>query len=174
MKNRIPAIAVACVVAAFLAGCAARGTIGVVSEPEGAEKSVLIASQGSRFKGLVVDRVSSELLDRGIAVRAIPLVRLRDVDATRYDAVLLVNTVTRWSLNHRVTRFLDEYPDRNRVVILSTAGDPEWRAGIPDAITSASGPENAGAVANDLVARIDRILETRIRDEKVENPSRTP
>ncbi|NOY59897.1 MAG: hypothetical protein GXO75_13355, partial [Calditrichaeota bacterium] len=87
--------------------------------------------------------------------------RLKQVQCGDYDVILVMDSVHAWSLfNFSLKSFLKKAQNCNNVVLLFTAGDPEWkyRYNDLDAITSASIIGDEDRVFNELTAKIDGLI----------------
>jgi hypothetical protein len=150
-------------VAAALAfcGCAVRAVKTTEAGDPGAGKRVLIATEQSEFKEAVVARIVEELRKDLCYVKVIDLKRLKHEPATDYGAVVVVNTCKAWTLSRRASRFVKEFPDKDRVVLLTTAAGEGWKHGAVgvDAITSASKVQKADPVAEEISRKVRKILE---------------
>jgi hypothetical protein len=130
---------------------------------ENARYDLLIASDASEFK----DGVRRKLIDRYQAQGNITVVNIGDlpqVNADAYDIIVIMDTCMAWTgFNPSFKAFLDKMDDPSKVVLLITAGDPDWTYsyGDIDAITSASRIENADDIVARLAGEIDRALESR-------------
>jgi hypothetical protein len=146
--------------------CAVRAVKSTETGDPKAEKRVLIATQRSEFKEAVVSRVVQELERDMCYVKVIDLKRLEEEPAGSYDAVVVVNTCKAWSLSGRASRFVKQFPDKKRVVLLTTAGGEGWKPGAlgVDAITSASKAYKVDPVADEIFGKVRKIL----------NPDRAP
>ena len=147
---------------AFLAWYKATNSMDVVSErssgPEEAAQRVLVATQGSTYKDLVTDHVIGHLTDQSIAVQVVDVTMLGSVDASPFDAVVILHTWENWEPQPDAQAFLNAHPDRTRFVVLATSGGGDEMIEGVDGISSASVMDEAQADADNLIARLDRVL----------------
>ena len=150
---------------AIVYGCTARYVPSSEFGDKNAAGRVLIATVGTDFKDAVVEKVTQELADEDVYVMVIDLKAIENTDTQQFDAIVLVNTCTAWMVDYHVTDFLraTDDGDKERIVVLTTAGDPDWEAEKldVDAISSASVPEKISPVANEILVRIRRLLAAR-------------
>jgi hypothetical protein len=136
--------------------------LGSEINPRSSEKSVLIASRASEFKGQVVERLRLGLETKPVYVKIIGLDGLEGEDAARYDAVVLINTCMAWGLDPKVDGFLKRQKQQSHVVVLTTSGNGTWMPGAEgrtyDAIASASKRADADKIADAILERVDRLL----------------
>ena len=160
MKGRAFFCLVLVAAALALCGCAVRAVKTMEAGDPGARQRVLIATEQSEFKEAVVARIVEDLQMDLCYVKVIDLKRLKHEPATDYGAVVVVNTCKAWSLSRSASRFVKQFPDKERVVLLTTAGGEDWKAGQlgVDAITSASKAQKADPVAEEISRRVRRIL----------------
>jgi hypothetical protein len=141
-------------------GCAARAVKTTEWGDVRADQRVLIATQRSEFKEAVVSRILEDLRKDLCYVKVIDLRGLKDEPTAEYDAVIVVNTCKAWSLSRGASRFVKDFEDKEKVVLLTTAGGGDWMpksAGV-DAITSASKSQKVDPLAHEIVGRVRKIL----------------
>ena len=158
-KVAFKSIAFAIVGLAF-SGCAAKAVNTTEWGDLKADQRVLIATQRSEFKEAVVSRVVEGLEKDLCYVKVIDLKRLEDEPATDYDAVVVVNTCKAWRLTGGALKFVKEFPDKDKVVLLTTTGGEDWKPKSVevDAITSASTEQKADPVADEIARKVRKIL----------------
>ena len=130
-----------------------------------AEKRVLISSRSSEFKNEVVERIEEQLRGKkDVYVKVIGVEALEQEDAAPYRAVVLVNTCVAWKMDPEIESFLEKHPESDRIIVLTTSGDGEWKPKKDeqafDTVTSASKDYDPDAVADQIVERVGRLLET--------------
>ena len=124
------------------------------------EKRLLIAAQQSEFKETVVSKVVEGLEQDACYVKVIDVKNLRKESTADYEAIVVVNTRKMWRLNRHAKKFLKKVQESKKVVLLTTAGDPQWKAkGVQvDAITSASRMDEVGAIAETVLEKVRALL----------------
>ena len=163
-NRRVIYVRAASLLAALLVinACALRPPVETHSlgAPDGAQR-VLIATEQTPFKQAVVDQVLMQLQAPSRFFRVIDVADLHDEDAGRYAAVAILNSCFAWHLRPSVTRFLEQTPGRERIVLLTTAANPTWQSGVDgvDAMTGASQLITADNAARWLAAAIEARLE---------------
>ncbi|MEW5735398.1 MAG: hypothetical protein AB1921_11115 [Thermodesulfobacteriota bacterium] len=142
------------------AGCSLKPVRPAVFGNEQSAAKVLIAADASDFKGAVVKQLVEKLVADGAFVRLAPLSDLSKLNAADYKAVVLVNTVIAWQAKPDVQAFIKRTQDRDRLILVSTAGDPEIRTDFDgvDAVTAASEMENAGGLADEIAQKVEKLL----------------
>lgn len=160
VKDRPFSSLVLIIVALVFCGCAVRAVKTTEAGDPRAGKRVLIATQRSEFKEAVVSRIVEDLEKDLCYVKVIDLKRLADERAADFGAVVVVNTCKAWSLSRAASKFVKKFPDKGRVVLLTTAGGEEWKPKSVevDAITSASKEHKADPVAEEIVGKVRKIL----------------
>jgi hypothetical protein len=130
---------------------------------DGTSGSVLIAAARSDYKERVVSEVVALLEAEAAEVQVVGLRELSDeeLQAERYDAILIVNTCMAWMVDPKVARFLDANPGlQERTVLLTTSGDGEW---LPDPeerdwqVDAVSSPSKEG-VAPEKATELNALL----------------
>ena len=161
MKDRAFSALVLVMASLAVCGCAAKALNTTEWGDLKADQRVLIATQRSEFKEAVVSRIVEDLEKDLCYVKVIDLKRLEHEPATDYDAIVVVNTCKAWRLTGDASKFVKAFPNKDRVVLLTTAGGEDWkpRSVEVDAITSASKEQKTDPVAEDIVARVRKILD---------------
>ena len=165
LTKHLTAVASIATVISIFYGCTARYVPSSEFGNMNAADRVLIATVGTDFKDAVVEKVTQELAEEDVYVRIIDLKAIENTDTQQFDAIVLFNTCTAWMVDYHVTDFLraaDE-SEKEWIVVLTTAADPDWEAGNldVDAISSASVPEQISPMANKILVRIRRLLAAR-------------
>lgn len=126
------------------------------------QHNILIAYTRSAFKEAVIEDLTLQLQQLKATVHVIKTSELKEVAASDYDAVVIMNRIWAWRLESRVNKFLDNLSEEetSRLILLSTAADPDWRCDREniDEITSASRREDAENISAKILARIKIIL----------------
>jgi hypothetical protein len=127
------------------------------------DKRILIASRDSDFKVEVARRLGEALIDRPVYVKFIGIDALGGVDASSYDAVIVMTTCLAWGLDSATESFLKKNRDHGHIVVLITSGAGDWKPDMDewdfDAVTSASVMEDAESVAKTLLEKIGAVLD---------------
>jgi hypothetical protein len=122
--------------------------------------SMIIASDSSEFKDNIRNRVIQQYQNEG-NIELVNIKRLKDIDPTDYDVVLILDTCLAWSgFNPSVNTFLENNKSKDNVVLFMTAGDPDWTYSYQgvDAITSASVVENEDVKFEEITQQINQLL----------------
>jgi len=130
-----------------------------VNSPELGQK-VLIASQGSAFKKAVVESLTQYLREKPVYVNVIDVTALAEVIEDDWDAVVLIHTTERWTLQPDVKAYLDRPEDLSKVILLTTSGSGKWKTKDfnVDVITSASKMSEMNSVLRKIISRLNVIL----------------
>ena len=126
------------------------------------DKRVLIASRDSEFKRAIINRITNEFQDQPVYLKIIGITDLPKEDATRYSAVVLLNTCMAWTIDRTVTQFLDRYGDLPSIIVLTTSDSgnvlPDLEDRRIDAMSSASVLADADPLADEIIQRIKNRL----------------
>lgn len=160
MKDRAFFPLLPVVAALALWGCAAKAVNTTEWGDLKARQRVLIATQRSEFKEAVVSRIVEDLEKDLCYVKVIDLKQLKMDSATDYDAIVVVNTCKAWRLTGGASKFVKEFSDKDKIVLLTTAGGEDWKPKSVevDAITSASKEQKADPVAEEIARKVRKIL----------------
>ena len=121
---------------------------------------LLITGVTSEFKADIILRIIDRYKDQG-NVDLVNIDKLDRLQCHDYDAILVMDSVRAWSLfNFSLKSFLEKTEECNNVVLLYTAGDPDWKYQYHelDAVTSASQMEDQDRVFNELTYAIDLLV----------------
>lgn len=122
--------------------------------------SMIIASDSSEFKDSIRNRVIQQYQNEG-NIEVVNIKRLKDIDPTDYDVVLIMDTCLAWSgFNPALNAFLEDNQSKENVVLFMTAGDPDWAYSYQgvDAITSASVVEKEDVKFQEITKQIGQII----------------
>ncbi len=121
---------------------------------------LLITGVTSEFKADIILRIIDRYKEQG-NVDLVNIDKLDRLQCDDYDAILVMDSVRAWSLfNFSLESFLEKTEDCDNVVLLYTAGDPDWKYQYHeiDAITSASQMDDQDRVFNELTYAIDLLV----------------
>lgn len=107
-----------------------------VSNPK---EKVLIATQSTEFKNLLVKNLCDSLKSKSVYVKVIDVDNLSKEDHDNWDRILIINSFI-IRLNKKINNFLKK-DSTNKILLVVTAGGGDWRPKQEikvDAITSAS------------------------------------
>lgn len=124
----------------------------------GTGPAVLVAAQGSPYKDAVADTVTRHLREKPAYVRVEDVSQLPQADERDWDAIVLLHSWERWQPPPVVQEFVERLKDRRKLVVLTTSGSGESRMACVDAVTSASEVRRAPADAEELLQRVDQVL----------------
>lgn len=103
-------------------------------------RSILIATQGSGFKDILVKTLCDSIGAPSLYIRGIDVRDLAEVNEIEFDKVIILNSFV-IRLNKDVERFIEQSSAPEKVLMLVTSGGADWQP-CPqqkvDAITSAS------------------------------------
>lgn len=124
----------------------------------GGGPAVLVAAQGSPYKDTVAGTVIRHLREKQAYVRVEDVSQLPQADERDWDAIVLLHSWERWQPPPVVQQFVERLKDRRKLVVLTTSGSGESRMACVDAVTSASEVSRAPRDAEELLQRLDQVL----------------
>ena len=129
-------------------------------------RKLLIASQGSDFKNALVESLTTHLAKESIYMHVIDVTDLENVKEDDWDAFLLIHTTEQWKLQPDVKAFLDRAKYLDKVVVVTTSGSGEWKSEEydVDVMTSASKSEELPVLTNDIVSKLQEIIQSTPAD----------
>ncbi|MBW2220720.1 MAG: hypothetical protein JRF40_14720, partial [Deltaproteobacteria bacterium] len=115
------------------------------------------------FKIAIIKKIEDAFLEKAVYIKIIGVEGLKNEDAKQYSAVLIINTGMAWEIDRKVEAFLDNYGELDSVIVLTTciSGDmsPDMEGRQIDAISSASAEEQINPVADEIISKLDKIIE---------------
>ena len=131
-----------------------------VGSPDSGKK-VLIATQGSDYKNLMVDTLTSRLKGEDIYIRVIDISGLSEIDQKDWNAEVIIHTTEGYRLPEVVKEYLGRIENPDEVVLLITSGSGEWKPEEceVDVFTSASKVSDIQEKANSIEKKVNSLLE---------------
>jgi hypothetical protein len=133
-------------------------------------KSILIVMGDSDFELDVIDIVQEELEFRGYRIKKSDIDFFKDEQITLYEAVVILNAVKQKKLKSPVQKYLEGVKDGEweTIVIVTTVGNNQLsqQDSRVHAISSASIDYKAEVVANNVLHRIEQILQKSMREKE--------
>jgi hypothetical protein len=130
-----------------------------VNSPD-AKHKVLIASQGSRFKNMLVSGLVDSIKDTPTYIRVIDVTLLSEVSEADWNAVVLIHTTQGGRMQRDAREYLGRAKELDKVILVSTSGSGKWRTEEfdIDTLTSASRKAKVGPLTNTVTHRLEAIL----------------
>lgn len=122
------------------------------------QQRVLIATQGSKFKEAVVDRLIEQLKAKPVNIKVIDVSDLSTIQESDWNAIVIVHTWEYSKPPKAVQQFAERIQSKENVVVLTTSGDGDYKLGGFDAISSASKLSEVNDIVDQLINKIDKIL----------------
>jgi hypothetical protein len=131
-----------------------------VGSPDSSRK-ILIASQGSEYKNLMVDTLISRLKGEDVYIRVMDISGLKEVDQKDWDAEIIIHTTEGYRLPEVVKEYLERIEDTYEVMLLVTSGSGKWKPEDckVDVLTSASKITDIAVKANIIENKIESVFE---------------
>jgi hypothetical protein len=131
-----------------------------VGSPE-MNKKILIASQGSKYKNIMVDTLIARLKTEDVYISVIDISNLSEIDQEDWDAEVIINTTEGWKVPEPVKEFLDRIEKPDEVILLITSGNGVWKSEDckVDILTSASKVADISEKANSIEEKVNSLFE---------------
>ncbi len=126
--------------------------------PQIQERSVLIATQGSKYKNAIVEKIVEHLKTETIYIKVTDVSNLEKVDESVWSAILVIHTCEMWEPPVEVSTFLNNLKNKDKIVVLTTSGDGDYKMENVDAITGASVMEEVPAKVEEIKNQLNEIL----------------
>jgi hypothetical protein len=132
-------------------------------------KKILIATQGSKYKNLMLDTLVARLKAGDVYINVIDISNLNEIKQGDWDAEVIIHTTEGWKLPDPVKEYLNRMENPDEVILLITSGDGNWKPEEckVDVLTSASKVADISEKANSIEEKINLLLEVE-RVEKEE------
>lgn len=126
-----------------------------------AKHHLLIASQGSDFKNMLVDGLVQNLKEKQLYIKVVDVTNLSAIDENEWDAMVFIHTTEKNELQPDVKKYLTRAKNLNKVILITTSGFGNWRTKDykVDTITSASKKEELETLVSEILKRLDSIME---------------
>jgi hypothetical protein len=136
---------------------------GVIESFEAGEKNstdkILIASQGSEYKELFVQKVIDRLESDSLLIKVIDVTEIEKENIDDFKAVLIINSIEMYDMQDNAKGFLSG-ANSDKVIMLATSGNgamgPKDKS--IDAITTASSVETIDEKVDEVIKRMEKVL----------------
>ena len=124
---------------------------------------VLIATQKSEFKRSLVSGIRDNLGDDVFYVRVVDVKWLPNETAADFNAIVILNRCMAGRPDPRVESFVDNFPDKKKVILLTTGRLDSWKpdASEIDAMSSASTMAESAPLARSIADKVRAIIESQ-------------
>jgi len=147
-----------------LMGCA-MGRVDTIESGDKATQNswVLIATQKSNFKRAVIYQIRDTLENNSCYLKIVDIKRLPYESTEGYNAIIILNKCMAGRPDPRVESFIDNAPEKEKIIILTTGRLDSWKPESPrvDAITSASVLTQATTVGQSLAGKALKIIKSQ-------------
>ena len=124
-------------------------------------RKILIATQGSEYKNLMVDTLTARLKGEDFYISVIDISGLNEISQEDWDAEIIIHTTEAWKLPDPVKEYLNRIENLDEVILLITSGDGGWKPEDckVDVLTSASEVSDIQEKANSIEEKVNSLLE---------------
>jgi len=121
---------------------------------------VLIVTQKSRFKRTLVSEVTDNLGDNVFYVKIVDVKWLPNESADDFNAIVILNRCMAGRPDPRVESFIDDIPDKYKVILLTTGRLDSWKPDSSDidAMSSASTMSETAPIARSISDKVLDII----------------
>lgn len=123
-------------------------------------RKLLIATQGSKFKNELTNRIIEQYKNDSIYINIIDITALKKSDLTSYQAILLIHTWENWKPPVMVENFINTLSesDKNKLIVMTTSGNGSYKMDGIDAITGESNIHELGTISNEIILRLNPLV----------------
>ena len=125
---------------------------------KGLSQRVLIATQGSKFKDVIVQETIGQLKSLPIYIKVVDVGQLTNVNESEWSAIVILHTWEYGKPQKDALDFVQRASSKNKVIVLCTSGSGKEKMEGIDGITSASWPEEVIDKRDEIVLRVKSIL----------------
>ncbi len=124
-------------------------------------KRVLIATQESKYKNLMVDTLIAKLKGDNVYIRVIDISELKEISEEEWDAEIILHTIENWKLPVPVKEYLGRIENPDEVILLMTSGHGKWKPEDckVDILTSASRIVDIPELAKSIEDKVNSLFE---------------
>lgn len=136
-------------------------------EPPQPKEKILIAKGESGFEYNVVDIIEKHFKNRGCQVQVVDIESFSKHDFSSYKAMLLLNAIKEGKLPPYIRKGMKQVNRKQKPnVFISTIAGDNWleRKTKVDAVTGASNKEDAQAIADKIISRLETIMEAEKKE----------
>ena len=126
-------------------------------------KKVLIATQGSEYKNLMVDTLVSRLKAEDVYISITDISNLSEINQEDWDAEVIIHTTEASKLPDPVKKYFEGIEDPDEIILLITSGDGTWKPEEckVDVLTSASKVDDISEKANSIEKKVNSLLKVK-------------
>lgn len=126
------------------------------------DRKLLIAMQGSEFKDSVVAEITRYYRTQPIFIQVIDISLLENTNTADFDAILMLHTWEYGKPPKAIQSFMDKKQVlKNKLVVLTTSGEGTEKMEGVDAITGESIISDVSLFVDNVLARLNPLLEVR-------------
>lgn len=137
------------------------------------EQKVLIASQLSNYKNSVVVEVIKHLRQRSVFIKVIDVTALADISENDWDAIVVIHTWENWAPPTTVSNWFEHGRNLDKIVVLTTSGNAQYKIQGINAITSASQMTTISSDVEEIMVRINIILSKNMVEQTTPGSTET-
>jgi hypothetical protein len=126
----------------------------------------LIASQLSNYKNALLIGIINHLKARPAFIKVVDITALTDINDDNWDAIVVIHTWEDWAPPPAVETWFEQDRDLDKIVVLTTSGNAQYKMNGINAITSASLVSNIPADIEEIVSRLDIIFSRMTMEKK--------
>ena len=126
----------------------------------GLERKLIIATQGSKFKDSITDGLVARYGSDSVFIRIVDVSKLPEVRLDDYQAMVLMHTWENWKPQIAVDSFINRLKEheKQKIVVLSTSGQGDFKMENIDAITGESTLEDISKHLDAIIRKVDPLL----------------
>lgn len=136
-------------------------SMGIIAQKEFNEQEsthLLIASQDSEFKSGLADSLIQALIDKPIHIKLIDVTQLDEVDATAWDAFVIIHTWEYFKPEKNTRSFVKSLVDKDKLVLVTTSADGKLGMKNIDGISCASYLDQQQAINAKIMERLEGMI----------------
>lgn len=119
---------------------------------------LLIATQDSEFKNGVTDQLVAYYKKDSIFIDVIDVSLLKEIDPSKYDALVLIHTWENMKSPSSVEQFINRTTDsKDKIIVFTTSGQGTYKMKGVDAIAGESVLKDTTMYAEKIIYKIDSL-----------------
>ena len=130
-----------------------------INAPE-LDRKLIIATQGSKFKDSITDGLVDHYGSDSVFIRIVDVSKLPEIRLDDYQAMVVMHTWENWKPPVAVDSFVNQLKEyeKEKIVVLSTSGQGDFKMEIVDAITGESTLEEIPKHLEAIIQKVDPLL----------------
>ncbi len=119
---------------------------------------ILIATQGSKFKEKLVEKVIGNFNNKKVYIKGIDVSLLNNININDWHSILIINSIESGKLEKNVEKFIQKNITEEKIVLVTTSGSGKWKSDDYeiDSISTASKINKLESLSRVILEKINK------------------